>query len=90
MAKSNAYLITRINPCNYKTLFISEMKILRLRFIMFILCGMFQDDSQHSVKHRIQMVWFYTETKSFSLTTTKFVKHFAWIANMASPQNKPS
>ena len=39
---------------------------------------MFQDGSQQeiSVKQRIQMVWFYAETKSFSLTPTKFVKHF--------------
>ena len=29
-----------------------------------------------SVKQRIQMVWFYAEIRSSSLTPTKFVKHF--------------
>ena len=33
-------------------------------------------NKKYSVKQRIQMVWFYAETKSISLTQTKFVKHF--------------
>ena len=39
---------------------------------------MFQDGLQqkYGVKQRIQMVWFYAESKSISLTPIKFVKHF--------------
>ena len=33
-------------------------------------------NKKYSVKQRIQMVWFYVETKSISFTSTKFVKHF--------------
>ena len=40
---------------------------------------MFQDGShkKYSVKHQIQMIWFYAgKKKSISLTPIKFVKHF--------------
>ena len=39
---------------------------------------MFQDGSHKkcSVKHQIQMVWFYAETKLISLTPINFLKHF--------------
>ena len=33
-------------------------------------------NKKNSVKGRIQMVWFYAETKSISLTPTKVLKHF--------------
>ena len=43
-----------------------------------MLCRMFKmaHDKKYTVKQRIQMSWFYAETKSTSLTPTKFVKHF--------------
>ena len=39
---------------------------------------MFQDGShkKYSVKQQVQMVWFYAETKSISLTPIRLVKHF--------------
>ena len=50
---------------------------------------MFHHGSQqekYSVKQRIQMVWFYVETKSISFTSTKFVKHF----DLDRKNDKPS
>ena len=48
---------------------------------------MFQDGShkKYSVKQNIQMVWFYTETKSTSLTPIKFVRHFDLDRNYGKP-----
>ena len=44
-----------------------------------------------TIKQQIQMVGFYTETKSTLLTPVTFVKHFVLDRkHMASPQNKPS
>ena len=46
---------------------------------------------KYSIKQPIQMVGFYTETKSTLLTPVTFVKHFVLDRkHMASPQNKPS
>ena len=39
-------------------------------------CCKMTHNKKYSVKQRVQMVWFYVETKSISLTQAKFVNHF--------------
>ena len=60
---------------NFKTLYCVE-------------CSKMSHNKKYIVKRQIQMIWFYSETKSISFAGTKFVKHFNFDFKHVKPSKQ--